>query len=109
MSTKFEKALLLDLDRCVGCYACQIACKQANNLPEGISWIRVVTVGPKKVNGKMSMDFLLKISDECNFCSECIEVCPTEALMSCQEEAKLLELLRDAKSYQVSLLTLSNS
>ena len=30
-----KKALLIDLTMCIGCNACQDACKKANNLPEG--------------------------------------------------------------------------
>ena len=95
------KGLVIDLDRCVGCYACELACKQANNLPEGTRWIRVVELGPRRVEGKMCMDFLLKISDDCNFCRECVSTCPPQALIFCDEEAKFLDLLRGGKRYEV--------
>ena len=44
--------ILCDLDLCVGCYACEVACKQENSVPEGVRWIRLATIGPEKVDGK---------------------------------------------------------
>ncbi len=37
-------AVVIDLDRCIGCWACAIACKMKNDLPEGEWWLRVETV-----------------------------------------------------------------
>jgi Fe-S-cluster-containing dehydrogenase component len=36
---------VLDLDRCIGCWACAVACRMKNELPEGVWWIRVETIG----------------------------------------------------------------
>ncbi|HDH00396.1 MAG TPA: 4Fe-4S dicluster domain-containing protein, partial [Nitrospirae bacterium] len=35
--------MLIDLDRCVGCYACQVTCKAEHDVPFGISRCRVET------------------------------------------------------------------
>lgn len=34
-------AMVIDLHTCVGCYACQVACKSENKVPNGVyrSWI----------------------------------------------------------------------
>ena len=98
---KETQVLVLDLDRCVGCFACELACKQQNNLPDGVRWIKVVTLGPKKLKEKMYMDFFLDIAEDCNFCQECASTCPTQALILCDEKGKVLELLRSGKRYQV--------
>ena len=71
--------LFIDYELCFGCYACEAACKQENNLPVGPKRIRVITVGPKRVNGRLSMDF---IPMTCRHCSNapCIHACPQEAI-----------------------------
>lgn len=38
-------AFLLDLDRCIGCWACAVACRSKNDLPDGIWWLYVETIG----------------------------------------------------------------
>ena len=31
-----QKTLVIDLDRCIGCHACEVACKVENNVPMGV-------------------------------------------------------------------------
>ena len=102
MTKKQLRALVLNLERCVGCFACELACKQENNMPIGKKWLRLVIIGPVRVNGKMCMDFILDISNQCNFCLECTKICPTQAIEFCDDEAKVLEALRDKGRRQVS-------
>jgi len=105
--------ILVDLDLCVGCYACEVACKQENNVPTGTRWIRVATIGPKKVNGKLAMDFLPIMTEECTFCQHrlkenllprCVDNCPTQALEFCKDAAELLARLQSKKRLQVCKL-----
>jgi Fe-S-cluster-containing dehydrogenase component len=35
------KTILVDLDRCIGCYACEIACKDENDLTPGVRRVKV--------------------------------------------------------------------
>ena len=30
-----DQILLVDIDRCIRCYSCEVACKQENDLPIG--------------------------------------------------------------------------
>ncbi|GAH89608.1 unnamed protein product, partial [marine sediment metagenome] len=62
------RAILVDLDRCVQCHACEIACKQENELPEGEQWIRLVTIGPEEVGSKLCADYYPVIDGGCYFC-----------------------------------------
>jgi len=85
-------AMLVDLDRCVGCFACQNACKTVNNLPNGVAWLRVTPKEhkPEEVNGKLYMDrFPVPVTlDTCVNCPDrtnghqplCASVCMGKAL-----------------------------
>ena len=39
-------AIVVDLDRCIGCHGCEIACKNENEVELGSFWNKVVQVGP---------------------------------------------------------------
>jgi len=74
-----QKNLLIDLEYCHGCRACEVACKQEFNIPVGIKWINVVKVGPRMVRGKLKMDF---VPMRCLHCAKapCIDACPEKAI-----------------------------
>jgi len=71
--------LLIDYKLCFNCKACEVACKQHNNLPVGPRWIQVMTVGPKRIGGKLVVDY---IPMTCMHCAKppCVDACPTNAL-----------------------------
>ena len=76
-------AIATDLNRCVGCLACTIACKAVNGTDLGKYWIKVLRVGPNKVSDGQWPDgvemYFLPVS--CQHCENpaCVNVCPTEA------------------------------
>jgi len=74
-----QKNIYIDIEYCIGCQACEIACKQENNIPVGIKWINVVKVGPRMVEGKLRMDFVPML---CKHCAKapCIDACPEKAM-----------------------------
>jgi Fe-S-cluster-containing dehydrogenase component len=74
-----EKLLLIDIDRCVRCFACEVACKQEHSLPPGPRWNSVVTVGPREAEGNLYQDFVFAT---CVQCAEpaCCTVCTAGAL-----------------------------
>ena len=37
--------MVIDLPKCIGCRACAVACKSNNNLPDGVWYNRVITMG----------------------------------------------------------------
>ena len=77
-------AIVTDLNRCVRCLACMVACKVANNVPIGNYWNKVLRVGPnlkpdaQDVGHDVEMYYL---PVGCQHCEEpeCVHVCPTEA------------------------------
>jgi Fe-S-cluster-containing dehydrogenase component len=73
------KNIFVDLEYCIGCRTCEIACKQENNIPVGIKWINVVKVGPQMVGDKLRMDF---VPMRCRHCTKapCIDACPIKAV-----------------------------
>jgi len=76
--------LVIDLERCIGCHTCTIACKLESGLERG-SGIRVETIGgphrdtPAGKYPQLSMHFL---PVPCMHCDEppCLDVCPLEAI-----------------------------
>ncbi len=74
-------ALCVDLDRCFGCFSCEVACKQEHHLPVGPRWVRVVQEGPRELpGGGLYLDFYPIM---CRHCVEpkCAEVCPQKAII----------------------------
>lgn len=66
-------------DLCLGCQACEIACKQEHDIPVGPRWMRAITVGPEEVGGKLRLSFH---HIRCMHCSQppCIDACPVDAI-----------------------------
>ena len=53
-----QKTLVIDLDRCTGCMACEVACKQENGVPLGVYLNKVHTIGPTGVFPDIKQYFL---------------------------------------------------
>ena len=75
--------IVTDLDRCVGCLACSVACKAVNGVPVGQFWNKTLRVGPNpKTEGGQWPDVdLYFLTVQCQHCKNpaCVQVCPTEA------------------------------
>ena len=63
---------------CIGCRACEIACKDKNGLPPGPRFRRVMYVE----GGTYPDVFAYKVNMSCNHCAEpaCLPTCPTGAI-----------------------------
>ena len=74
-----EYTLAVNTQDCVGCSACEIACKQEHNLPIGPRWIRVYPDGPREIEGKLQLRYIVT---HCMHCSQppCKDACPVEAI-----------------------------
>lgn len=82
-----QLAFFVNIADCTGCKACQIACKDKNNLPVGVRWRRVFQYeGGDWVNqdGQMipSNVFAYSVSAACMHCQSpvCVDVCPAGAM-----------------------------
>lgn len=79
--------MVIDLDRCTGCRACVVACKQENNVAPStqasaeygreISWIKILT----RVEGDYPHPRVRFVPMLCQQCDKppCIRVCPVRA------------------------------
>ncbi|WP_130471968.1 4Fe-4S dicluster domain-containing protein [Candidatus Magnetaquicoccus inordinatus] len=63
---------------CIGCRACEIACKDKNGLPPGPRFRRVQYIE----GGRYPDVFAYKVNMSCNHCAEpaCLPTCPTGAI-----------------------------
>ena len=78
-----QYAIVTDLNRCVGCLACAVACKAVNDVPIGSFWNKVLRIGPNaSIQGAQDADsYLYFLPVQCQHCAdpECVKVCPTGA------------------------------
>ena len=76
-------AILTDLNKCVGCLACSIACKVVNSVPVGSYWNKVLRIGPnpRTKGGQWPDVYTYFLTVQCQHCEnpECVKVCPTGA------------------------------
>jgi molybdopterin-containing oxidoreductase family iron-sulfur binding subunit len=81
--------MVIDLQKCIGCYACVIACKQEHFLPPGIFWNRLLVgeIGEYPTVTKLQYPIL------CNHCREapCVRVCPTGASYKSEDGVVLID------------------
>lgn len=77
MDSTVQKGFRLDLDKCTGCQACQVACEVENQLPAGTSWRWIDTYND--VRHPELPSFHLSLA--CNHCADppCQEHCPALA------------------------------
>jgi Fe-S-cluster-containing dehydrogenase component/formate-dependent nitrite reductase membrane component NrfD len=71
-------AFVIDQNRCIGCHACTVACKEEHEVPIGVfrTWVKHVEKGTFP-NTSRHFGVL-----RCNHCdaAPCVEICPTKAL-----------------------------
>ncbi len=81
-----QYAFYMNQSACTGCKACQVACKDKNDLPVGVSWRRVAEYAGgswSERGGTFTPNvFTYYLSIACNHCEDpiCRKVCPTNAI-----------------------------
>jgi formate dehydrogenase iron-sulfur subunit len=84
-SSEDEVAILYDASKCIGCRACEEACKECNNLPaepEPPSDLSAITWNLIKQRKGVDQEDWPFFNDQCMHCTDaaCVMVCPTGAL-----------------------------
>ena len=109
MTEMNEKTILVDLQRCIGCWTCSLACKVGNNLPDDEFFLTVRTLGsgegidrPAGIWPNLHMSWQPVWSKSCVKCPSrlakgekpyCVQSCPCSALSIGEAaEAKAAEL-----------------
>ncbi len=94
--------MVIDLDLCVGCRGCEVACRQEHDLAPRIAeavdvrtvpipyWTRVDTVGPLGVFPDLTMCYVPRM---CNHCEDapCVAACPTGAMVKREDGPVVLD------------------
>ena len=89
-----RNCLVINLDRCIGCYACEVGCKMENDIALGERWNKVVQVEPFGEFPHVSTYWLPVMCQQCEE-SPCTHVCPTGA--SYRDEATGMVLVDKEK------------
>lgn len=79
-------------DRCIGCFTCQVACKDKHDLAVGQNFRRVQEFaggGYRQTgNGLVNDVYAYWLSMSCNHCADpaCVKKCPTGAMQKCSDD-----------------------
>ena len=74
-----QYVLFQDIDRCIGCYSCEVHCKANKGLPDGPRLCRIYPVGPRTVDKVPRIAFPFMACFHCET-PWCVPVCPTGAM-----------------------------
>lgn len=86
-----QYGLLIDNQYCTGCHACEIACKNQNNLPVGQFGIKVLELGPWQLEDNIHWEYryIPVPTSYCNLCEHrvadgdlpsCVFHCPANVM-----------------------------
>ncbi len=81
--------MVIDLARCVGCYACTMACKVENGTPPGVWYAPVYE---KEIGTYPSVKRMF-LPTLCNHCKDapCMKACPTRAIQKREDGVVLVD------------------
>ena len=100
--------LVFDLERCIGCHACTVACKVENSIEQG-SLIRVEMLDGQPLDtarGQFPELTMHYLPLTCMHCQDppCMDVCPTDAIYKRDDGVVILDISK-CNGCQVCLTT----
>jgi dimethyl sulfoxide reductase iron-sulfur subunit len=114
-NTTKKWAMVIDQERCIGCWTCAVGCKEINNEPLGFWWNRILTTAPNQFSGEGRTGLTAPASDNidvpygsfpqvamaylpvaCQQCTDapCVKVCPVEATFRRDDGTVLIDFER---------------
>lgn len=82
-----QYGMIIDIDKCVGCHACTIACKAEWEVPArfGRNWVH--RLGPAKTSKGLAYTFYPGL---CNHCDDppCVDACPADTVQATFKDGK---------------------
>ena len=89
---RIEKKMLVVLDCCVGCHACEIACRQEHDLSceTESKWCRVMTLKPRRVQDELHLDYFPAMCMHCE-APLCLQICPVGAIVKREDGIVVVE------------------
>jgi Fe-S-cluster-containing dehydrogenase component len=95
-----DKALLVDFEYCTGCRACELACRNEHDIPDGMWGVKVTEEGPWRLpSGGWHWDYVPVPTEICDFCADrvakgsepsCVQHCPAKVI-ECGSTDELLK------------------
>jgi Fe-S-cluster-containing dehydrogenase component len=82
--------LIFHPDLCVGCFACEVACKAEYHLPVGVKWIQVNRDEETGGDGKQRLSFQVNVCRQCEH-PPCVSACSVGAIFQRKDGLIILE------------------
>ncbi|MBF0316050.1 MAG: 4Fe-4S dicluster domain-containing protein [Oligoflexia bacterium] len=88
-----RRGWVIDLEKCIGCRSCMVACKQHNAGPRGTWWNRVFTPGSSEhmIPSPQGKEYFLPVT--CQHCKNapCVRACPVDATYHQSDNSVLID------------------
>ncbi len=90
---KKRYGMVYDETACIGCTACEDACREVNNVPEGVSRLKIERSAPQGEYPNVDYSFNRNSCQHCDN-APCVMVCPTGAAYK-DEETGIIDVHND--------------